>query len=236
MRNALGLLAVLAMVVGPGLAALRLVPGLVGFALFALGGITALLVGLVSLVQAMRGRGITVGGAAAILGAIVFVTLATRSHGGPMINDFTTDAADPPAFKNAATIPANAGRDLAYPASFAAMQHECCADVAPVKLAVPPDRAFARVLTVANGMDWDVTAKDAAAGRIEAVATTRLFGFHDDIAVRVRPDGDAGSIVDIRSKSRDGEGDMGTNAARIRAFSAALRAPDVASRGDGATP
>ena len=36
--------------------------------------------------------------------------------------------------------------------------------------------------------------------------------------LRVRPDGAQGSRVDLRSKSRDGQGDMGTNAARIRAF------------------
>ncbi|MBW2399988.1 MAG: DUF1499 domain-containing protein, partial [Deltaproteobacteria bacterium] len=39
----------------------------------------------------------------------------------------------------------------------------------------------------------------------------------DDIVVRVRRDG-ADSIVDVRSKSRDGRGDMGANAARIRLF------------------
>ena len=50
------------------------------------------------------------------------------------------------------------------------------------------------------------------------IATTRLFGFHDDIAIRIRPDGAQGSRVDVRSKSRDGKGDIGANAARIRAF------------------
>jgi len=39
----------------------------------------------------------------------------------------------------------------------------------------------------------------------------------DDISVRVRESG-GGAVVDIRSKSRDGKGDMGANAARIRAF------------------
>jgi uncharacterized protein (DUF1499 family) len=227
MRNLLGLLAVVAMLVGPALATLRLVPGLAGFAMFALGGITALLVGLASLVQAMRGRGLTAGGAVALVAAVVFVTLTVRTHGVPAINDFTTNPADPPSFKEAARIPANAGRDLAYPASFAAIQRACCADLAPLRLPLPPDRAFANALGVASSMGWEVTAKDPADGRIEAVATTRLFGFHDDIAIRVRPDGD-GSVVDMRSKSRDGKGDLGTNAARIRAFTTALRDRDGA--------
>ncbi|HZP39897.1 MAG TPA: DUF1499 domain-containing protein [Candidatus Binatia bacterium] len=228
MRNVLGLVAALAMVVGPGLAALRLVPGLTGFALFALGGLLAVLVGLASFVQALRGRGLEPGGAAAVLAAIVFATLAVQGRGAPRINDFTTDPADPPAFERAATLPANAARDLAYPPSFAAIQRACCADLAPVALATPPDRAFERALAVARGMGWEVTEAAPAAGRIEAVATTRLFGFHDDVAIRVRPGTAGGSVVDVRSKSRDGRGDLGTNAARIRAFTAALRAADGA--------
>src|SRR5207249_1400182 len=53
---------------------------------------------------------------------------------------------------------------------------------------------------------------------------TRLFGFQDDIAIRVRADGAGASRVDVRSKSRDGKGDLGTNAARIRAYVTALEA------------
>ncbi|TMA41924.1 MAG: DUF1499 domain-containing protein, partial [Deltaproteobacteria bacterium] len=65
---------------------------------------------------------------------------------------------------------------------------------------------------------------DGASGTIEAVATTRVFGFQDDIAIRVRADGSAASRVDVRSKSRDGKGDLGANAARIRAYVMALEA------------
>jgi uncharacterized protein (DUF1499 family) len=57
---------------------------------------------------------------------------------------------------------------------------------------------------------------------IEAVATSRLFHFRDDIAIRVRADGGGGSRVDMRSKSRVGQGDLGVNAARIRAYMAEL--------------
>jgi uncharacterized protein (DUF1499 family) len=55
------------------------------------------------------------------------------------------------------------------------------------------------------------------------VATSTWFGFGDDIVVRIRPDG-AGSRIDIRSKSRDGESDLGVNARRIREFIARLKA------------
>jgi hypothetical protein len=52
-------------------------------------------------------------------------------------------------------------------------------------------------------------------GAIEAVARTPIMGFRDDIAVRVRADAD-GSRIDVRSASRYGRHDFGTNAARIK--------------------
>ena len=60
---------------------------------------------------------------------------------------------------------------------------------------------------------------------IEATATSGIFQFVDDIVIRIQgPDGAgaAHSMVDLRSKSRDGQSDLGANAARIRAFVEAL--------------
>jgi len=64
---------------------------------------------------------------------------------------------------------------------------------------------------------------DPAAGRIEANETSRWFRFTDDVVIRVAPDG-AGSRIDVRSVSRVGRSDFGVNAARIRAYTAALSA------------
>ena len=50
---------------------------------------------------------------------------------------------------------------------------------------------------------------------------TAIFRFVDDIAIRVRPTA-SGTVVDVRSKSRDGRGDLGANAERIRAFTSAF--------------
>jgi uncharacterized protein (DUF1499 family) len=68
---------------------------------------------------------------------------------------------------------------------------------------------------------WIVTNADLDSGRIEATATSRIFHFVDDVVIRVRPDG-AGSRVDLRSRSRVGQSDLGANAERIRAFCAEL--------------
>ena len=130
----------------------------------------------------------------------------------------------PPALTFAATLPENRGRDLSYPPAFAAVQQQCCADLQSVQLPVPPAEALERARQIAESQpSWRVTHTDAAAGTVEAIATTRLFHFQDDIAVRVRPGTEGGSLVDMRSKSRVGKGDMGANAARIRQFMVALR-------------
>ena len=55
----------------------------------------------------------------------------------------------------------------------------------------------------------------------EAREVSRIFQFVDDIVVRVRPMA-TGAVIDVRSKSRDGRGDLGENAKRIRAFAAAI--------------
>src|SRR5262245_33778108 len=141
--DVLGLVAMGLFVLGPLLAWLRWVPALTGFAIFALGGLLALVVTIIALIRALRGRGFGRGGVlAAAVAAAFFVWSAVRGAGTPMINDYTTDLADPPAFKQAAAEPANAGRDLSYPASFADQQRSCCADLAPVDLASPPPATF----------------------------------------------------------------------------------------------
>lgn len=126
----------------------------------------------------------------------------------PSINDITTDTEHPPQFMTAARP---------YPQEFAPQQRAAYPGLAGVTLAAPPREAFARAVAAAEAMGWEVVGRDPESGRIEAVDTTRWFGFKDDIAVRVAPAG-AGSRVDVRSKSRVGRNDLGTNARRIRAY------------------
>ena len=226
MRKTLGIIGIVAFVVGPLLALLRIVPGIVGFVLFGLGGILSVGVAIASVIQAIRGRGFGVAGVLAVVPTALFVSMALKRGGTPLINDFTTDPSDPPAFHHAASLGPNTGRDLSYPPAFADIQRGCCADLQPVRLTVAPDVAFTRARAAAQEMpSWTITEADAGTGAIEAVDTTRVFGFQDDIAIRVRPEADGkASRVDVRSKSRVGKGDQGANAARIRAYVVALNA------------
>ena len=88
----------------------------------------------------------------------------------------------------------------------------------------PPGLVFDRARLVAENQGWTIVTSDAAAGRLEATDTTRWFGFTDDIVVRLTPWG-TGTRVDVRSVSRHGTTDTGTNARRIRRFLTALQAP-----------
>jgi len=62
-----------------------------------------------------------------------------------------------------------------------------------------------------------VLSADPAESQIEAIATSRLFGFEDEVAIRVT-ETDTGARVDMRSRSRLGQIDRGANARRIEAF------------------
>jgi uncharacterized protein (DUF1499 family) len=66
-------------------------------------------------------------------------------------------------------------------------------------------------------MGWKIVDMNKDAGRIEATDTTFWFGFRDDIVIRIEKN-DSGSRLDIRSVSRVGISDIGTNAKRIRRF------------------
>ena len=96
----------------------------------------------------------------------------------------------------------------------------------------PAGAAFARARDAAREAGWAIVDADSGAGRVEATATTGWFGFKDDVVVRIRPEGQ-GSRVDVRSVSRVGKSDVGTNARRIRAYLDRLRpGEETAMRAD----
>jgi len=227
----LGIVAVVAVVVGAVAGNRELLPGPLGFRIFGLGlllGVLTLLFGLVGLARTGAGSGRSGRGRAAVgavLGGaltVMLVALAAPGRNLPAINDITTDLGDPPSFEAAGQEAPNRGRDLAYPGeSFAAQQRRGYPDLGPLRLKTDPGAVFDASLAAAEALGWTVIDRDRTRGRFEAYETTSFFHFVDDIAVRIRPEG-SGSVVDMRSKSRDGKGDIGANAARIHRFFAEL--------------
>jgi len=136
----------------------------------------------------------------------------------PPIHDITTDTENPPAFVAVLPLRQDAPNSAEYGGSdIAAQQRAAYPNLGPLVLNVSPDEAFTRALTAAREMGWRIVQANADEGRIEATDTTVWFGFKDDIVVRIRPV-EQGSRIDVRSVSRVGKSDVGTNARRIRAY------------------
>jgi uncharacterized protein (DUF1499 family) len=197
-----------------------------GFRLFLAGGaialVSAIALGGAAAVGSLRGspwRPRAVRAALVPVAATLLVFALQLRSGGPAqpFNDVTTSLEDPPAYT---TGPA-AGRG--YPEEFVEWHRAEYPDLGPLRTDAAPAEAFSRALETARGMRaWEVVYQNPAEGVLEAVATSRIFRFNDDVAIRVRPDG-GGSVVDVRSRSRVGLSDLGANAARIRAFFEAYR-------------
>ena len=145
-----------------------------------------------------------------------------RAQNLPPIHDITTDLDNPPAFEAVVPLRVDAPNPLDRPPILTTQQREGYPDLAPLTMSLPPAVAFDRALAVAQDKGWEIVASDRSSGRIEATDTTFWFGFKDDVAIRLTPWG-AGTRVDLRSVSRVGRGDVGTNARRIRDYLDALQ-------------
>jgi uncharacterized protein (DUF1499 family) len=196
----------------------------------AYGAIAAAVVSLAGLVVTLTRprearRGIFLA-AISLLAGVLLIGIPGRFRLGPPtppIHDITTDTQEPPEYVAVLPLRVNVPNTTVYGGEeIASQQREAYPDLQPLILKVPPRQAFDRALATGREMGWELVAADPTAGRIEATDTTFWFGFKDDVVIRVRPT-DGGSRVDVRSLSRVGRGDAGTNAKRIRAYLDALR-------------
>ena len=141
----------------------------------------------------------------------------------PPIHDITTDTVNPPQFVDILPLRAGAPNPPEYAGSEAAeRQLKAYPEIVPLELDVTPAEAMALAESAARAMEWELITVASGEGRLEAVATTAWFGFKDDVVVRI-VETDDGSLVDVRSKSRLGLSDVGTNARRIRRFMAQMQ-------------
>jgi uncharacterized protein (DUF1499 family) len=192
-------------------------------------GIAAAIFATLGLIFAWRSLGwprVAVLACVVLLGVALFgVPWCLRYNHVPPINDITTDTEHPPAIiaALAARQAEHAVPDVYVTAALAVQQKTAYPDIVPLILAMPTTRAFDRAFDTARAMPgWHLIAVDRQAGRIEATQSSFWFGFVDDIVIRIAADGN-GSRIDMRSHSRQGRGDMGVNAARIRNYMAALK-------------
>ncbi|HZP94527.1 MAG TPA: DUF1499 domain-containing protein [Burkholderiales bacterium] len=142
----------------------------------------------------------------------------------PYIHDITTDTDNPPAFVAVKKLRKADDHPVEYDgAEVAAQQKKAYPDLAPLTVKAAPAQVFDRAKAVIEQMGLTVVDANSAEGRIEATYTSLLYGFKDDVVVRIAATADGGARVDVRSKSRVGRSDLGQNAHRIRTFLAKLR-------------
>ncbi len=196
----------------------------------AVGGLLCLVVGLISTVLNLR-KGTQGLVAVSVLATLVGLALTlnnlnwfNKGTNSPPIHDITTDTVNPPEFVAIAPLRADAPNPVTYAGSKAAEQQlEAFPDLVTTKLNASPAKVMQASVASAVALGWEIVAEAAEEGRLEATDTTAYFGFKDDVVIRIAPDA-TGSVIDVRSKSRVGMGDVGANADRIRAFLAELQA------------
>jgi uncharacterized protein (DUF1499 family) len=147
--------------------------------------------------------------------------LGTRAYRMPAINDVTTDPGDPPRFDLVARLRPRGTVDYAG-AAVAARQHAAYPDIEPLQVAASPQVTYEAALATINKRKWRVVLDRPPQvgrrdGQIEAVARTPILGFREDVVVRVRARA-TGARIDVRSASRYGRHDLGSNAARVRSL------------------
>jgi uncharacterized protein (DUF1499 family) len=135
----------------------------------------------------------------------------------PRIHDISTDTDKPPAYVAVLPLRKGAENSADYSAEVAPLQKKAYPDITPALLDLPPAQAYARAERAARAMGWEIVAAAPEELRIEATDTTLLFGFKDDVVIRVSA-ANSGSRVDVRSLSRVGRSDFGVNANRIRKY------------------
>jgi len=84
----------------------------------------------------------------------------------------------------------------------------------------PAATVLAAVQAEVEAAGWNIA--EITPTGLEATAVTRWFGFEDDVVIRLTEQGNR-TRVDMRSASRLGASDVGTNAQRIETFMSALR-------------
>ncbi|WP_368159326.1 DUF1499 domain-containing protein [Aeromonas sp. R5-3] len=179
-------------------------PWWLGFALCLLGALVSL--ALLVRLPWCRNRCANGWGAVPLLLPLAFVVQALRT---PLVNDVSTDPSNPPQLLWAAEL--RTAQDLPInPAPLKAFEGK----PGPLFTGAPPAEVITEAHALMEQLGWQVRPSPQG---LEAVVTTGWFGFQDDVALRVFA-GPKETRIDMRSASRQGRSDLGTNRARIEEF------------------
>ena len=88
-------------------------------------------------------------------------------------------------------------------------------ELRPRSYAAPAALMFDVARRAAEALYWELSTVEPEARKIEAVVTTRVVKFKDDVTIWVEADGEERSTLFARSASRVGTIDLGANARHI---------------------
>ncbi len=144
----------------------------------------------------------------------------------PRIYEVTTDPLSPPAFDRIAKIRQGQANSVHYDVSFRPLQAAAYPDIKPLQVQRPLIEVYSSVREAVKALNWKVIDEQAPEGSktgyIEAVDRTLLFGFTDDVVIRITGS-PKNAKIDVRSSARFGQHDLGRNAERIRRFMAEVK-------------
>lgn len=194
--------------------------------LYALSGLLSLLLLATMAVQSLlprwrEDRGAIFRRAIPAVPAAALLLMALTSREVPAIHDISTDTVDPPTFETAVELRGDSSNPLDIKPEAIELQIDAYPDVKTIRSPRSYASSYSLALTTAKSLGWEITREDPNAGFIEAVDTTTIMQFKDDVVIRIRTN-ESGSLVDLRSVSRVGVSDLGANADRISRFSAAF--------------
>lgn len=140
----------------------------------------------------------------------------------PHLHDISTDMKTAPPFVELARLRAANANSPTYPkASAAPVQRAAHPDLKPQSIERPADDTFELAVDALKRLKMTIIRTTppnparGAPGLVEATDQTLVFGFIDDIVLRVAGD-DTRSTLDVRSAARFGSHDFGRNAERVR--------------------
>ena len=184
--------------------------------------IAAVVLSVIGLAMSRKTRSMVIMGVLGIIigGITVYMPWSWKQtlDAHPYIHDITTDMDNPPQFVVVASVRGPDDHPVTYDGpEVAAQQKEAYPDLKTLIVNAPAGTVFEAAQRVVGEMGMKLVDASETDLRIEATDTTLLYGFKDDLVVRIIEAPDA-TRIDVRSKSRVGRSDLGQNAKRIRKY------------------
>lgn len=159
--------------------------------------------------------------------ALLVFTLSPKLKVFPPIHDISSNLENPPQFILAQQDRVSGDHATDYDLTNIPIQQASYPSLVPLQVEASPAMVKTAVQDIARQKGWQVLGVSTAdTWQLEAVARTPLFGFRDDVVIRVNEvAGNESQLTEIavRSASRVGQSDLGANAQRILEFYSDLK-------------